>query len=214
MGPVGGEPQAPSPRPPEGTAPKETEGEGIIFRDNRRFDPKTFTARERPNPVTPAPAEPPTPDSATNDGTGESADTGDAVKVAELTADLQRITAEYANYRKRVDRDRDLQRELTVGAVLADLLPILDDVSRAREHGELEGGFKAVGESVEGVTTKYGLQTYGVAGEPFDPNVHEAMTSETSADVTEPTVRSVYQVGYRIKDRVIRPARVAVVDGE
>lgn len=197
--PVGGEPRAPSQPATAGRAPEEAEG--IRFRDNRRIDPDTFEVRV------------PTP-TAASAGIPGADPLEDPVedRVTELTKDLQRLSAEYANYRKRVDRDRELQRDLTIIAVLTELLPVLDDVARARDHDELSGGFKAVGESIEGIVGKYGLHSFGEVGEVFDPNVHEAMTSQPSDDVTEPTVGSVYQVGYRIKDRVLRPARVAVLD--
>ncbi|MSW81169.1 MAG: nucleotide exchange factor GrpE [Actinobacteria bacterium] len=130
--------------------------------------------------------------------------------LAELTNDLQRVHAEYANYRRRVDRDRDLIRENAVGGVLTQLLSLLDDVDRARQHGELEGAFKTVGESLEATMTKLGLERFGEADEAFDPMVHEALTTESREEITEPTVISVYQSGYRFAGRVLRPARVAV----
>jgi molecular chaperone GrpE len=131
-------------------------------------------------------------------------------KLAELTADLQRVHAEYANYRKRVERDRELIRTTAVGGVLGELLSVLDDIERARQHGELEGAFKSVGESLEATVNRIGLERFGAAGEAFDPNVHEALTHEASDEVSEPTVVSVYQPGYRYADRILRPARVAV----
>ncbi len=135
-----------------------------------------------------------------------------AVKLAERTADLQRVQAEYANYRKRVERDRAAVRELSVASVLGDLLPVLDDIGRAREHGELTGGFKSVAESLEAAVTKLGLTTYGQAGEPFDPNVHEALMHSYSADVAETTCVQVLQPGYKVGERILRPARVAVAE--
>lgn len=197
---------------PAGEPPRDPHEEGdpggVVFRDKRRIDPETFEARPAPD----APA-------AAGAAAGAGADAphplvAETERINELTADLQRLSAEYANYRKRVERDREAQRQQTIGIVMADVLPVLDDIGRAREHGELEGGFKAVGESVEAFATKNGVVAFGQVGEPFDPNVHEAMTSDTSADVTEPTVTAVYQVGYRVKDRVIRPARVGVTDAE
>ncbi len=132
------------------------------------------------------------------------------VRLAELTADLQRVHAEYANYRKRVERDRELIRATAAGGVLGELLSVLDDIERARQHGELEGAFKSVGESLESTVTRLGLERFGEAGEAFDPNVHEALTHEASDEVSTPTVVAVYQPGYRYSDRVLRPARVAV----
>jgi len=135
-------------------------------------------------------------------------------ELAERTADLQRLQAEYANYRRRVERDRVAMNEQALANVLVSLLPLLDDVSRAREHGDLTGGFRAVGEALEATVEKLGLVRFGEAGEPFDPLVHEALTHTYSAEVGEPTAVAVLQPGYRIGDRVVRPARVAVAEPE
>src|SRR5260221_5310589 len=135
-----------------------------------------------------------------------------AVKLAERTADLQRLQAEYANYRKRVDRDRTAVRELALASVLIELLPVLDDIGRARDHDELTGGFKAIAESLESAVGKLGLTTFGKAGEAFDPNVHEALMHAYSADVTEPTCVQVLQPGYKVGEPILRPARVAVAE--
>jgi molecular chaperone GrpE len=137
-----------------------------------------------------------------------------AVKLAERTADLQRVSAEYANYRKRVDRDRLVVREQALANVLVALLPVLDDIGRAREHGELSGGFKSVAESLESTVTKLGLVSFGTEGEPFDPNVHEALTHSYSTAVTEPTCVQILQPGYKVGERIVRPARVAVAEPE
>ena len=134
--------------------------------------------------------------------------------VVALTNDLQRLQAEYQNYRKRVDRDRALTNELAVAAILVELLPVLDDLDRAREHGELEGGFKSVAEQIERTVEKLGLVKFGEAGSPFDPQIHEALIHLTSADVKEATATQILQLGYKLKDRVLRPARVAVTDPE
>ena len=134
--------------------------------------------------------------------------------LAERTADLQRLQAEYANYRKRVDRDRETSRDLALAAVLTELLPVLDDIGRARIHGELEGGFKLVGESLEATVARLGLETFGEVGEAFDPMVHEAIAQSHSDEVTEATCVEVFQPGYRLRDKVIRPARVAVAEPE
>lgn len=134
--------------------------------------------------------------------------------VVALTNDLQRLQAEYQNYRKRVDRDRALTNELAVAAILVELLPVLDDLDRAREHGELEGGFKSVAEQIERTVEKLGLVKFGEAGAPFDPQIHEALMHLTSADVKEATASQILQPGYKLKDRVLRPARVAVTDPE
>ena len=134
--------------------------------------------------------------------------------VVALTNDLQRLQAEYQNYRKRVDRDRALTNELAVAAILVELLPVLDDLDRAREHGELEGGFKSVAEQIERTVEKLGLVKFGEAGAPFDPQIHEALMHLTSADVKEAIASQILQPGYKLKDRVLRPARVAVTDPE
>ena len=134
--------------------------------------------------------------------------------VAALTADLQRLQAEYANYRKRVERDRALSHELAIGAVLTELLATLDDIDRAADHNELSGGFKAVADQLAAITTRFGLEKYGTEGEPFDPQIHEALLHDTSADVAIPTASRILQPGYKYKERILRPARVAVTDPE
>jgi molecular chaperone GrpE len=133
-------------------------------------------------------------------------------KFAERTADLQRLQAEYANYRKRVERDRLAVREQALANVLNELVPVLDDIGRAREHGELVGGFKSVAESLEGIAAKLGLTSFGEAGDPFDPTLHEALMHSYSPEVTEPTAVQILQPGYRVGERIIRPARVAVAE--
>jgi molecular chaperone GrpE len=137
-----------------------------------------------------------------------------AAKLAERTTDLQRLTAEYANYRTRVDRDRLVIREQALANVLFSLLPVLDDIGRAREHGELVGGFEKVAQSLESIVTKLGLQAFATEGEPFDPNVHEAVSLTQSAGVTEPTCIQILQPGYKVGERIIRPARVIVAEPE
>jgi molecular chaperone GrpE len=132
--------------------------------------------------------------------------------LAERTADLQRLQAEYANYRKRVERDRQAVREQALASVLSELLPVLDDIGRAREHGELSGGFKSVADSLESIAQKLGLTPYGEQGDPFDPTLHEALMHEYSADVLEPTCVKILQPGYKVGDRIVRPARVAVAE--
>ncbi len=133
-------------------------------------------------------------------------------QLAERTADLQRVTAEYANYRKRVERDRAAVREQAVANVLSGLVPVLDDIGRAREHEELVGGFKSVAESLDAAVTKLGLESFGEDGEPFDPKVHEALMHSYSPDVTEPTCIKILQPGYRVGERILRPARVEVAE--
>ena len=142
------------------------------------------------------------------------ADVEDLDPVAVLTNDLQRLQADFANYQKRVKRERLTAHEISTAAVLADLLPILDDFDRASVHNELTGGFKAVADRFTAVTDKLGLQRFGAEGDAFDPNIHEAIAHETSANVTETTVTKVLQPGYRFKERPIRVAMVVVADPE
>lgn len=132
----------------------------------------------------------------------------------ERIRDLQRVTAEYANYRKRVERDKGLVSEQATGAVLAALLPILDDLDRAREHGDLVGPFGTVAEQLSAALGKFGLTPFGEKGDPFDPTRHEAVAHLTSADVTEPTCIDVMRRGYLLGDRLLRAALVAVADPE
>jgi molecular chaperone GrpE len=132
----------------------------------------------------------------------------------ERTSDLQRVTAEYANYRKRVDRDRALVVEQATGNVLAALLPVLDDIDRAREHGDLVGPFSAVAEQVTAALTKFGLTPFGAKGDAFDPTRHEAVAHLTSTEVAEPTCIDVMRRGYLLGERLLRPALVAVADPE
>lgn len=141
---------------------------------------------------------------------------GEAVEsdLVVLTADLQRLQAEYANYRKRVERDRSLAHDIAIASVLFEILPILDDVDRAREHGELQGGFKSIADRLNGVVTKIGLEQYGEVGSEFDPQIHEALMHSTSTEVSKPTATAILQSGYKFKSRILRPARVAVTDPE
>jgi molecular chaperone GrpE len=134
--------------------------------------------------------------------------------VSALTADLQRLQAEYANYKKRVERDRSLAHELAISSVLIELLPVLDDIERAQSHGELTGGFKAVADQIATTTERIGLTKYGQEGDIFDPQIHEALLHDTSADVTTSTATKILQPGYKFKERILRPARVGVTDPE
>ncbi|WDZ86126.1 nucleotide exchange factor GrpE [Micromonospora cathayae] len=135
-------------------------------------------------------------------------------ELEERTRDLQRVTAEYANYRKRVERDRALVGEQATGAVLTALLPILDDLDRAREHGDLVGPFGSVAEQLTTALGKFGLTAFGEQGDPFDPTRHEAVAHQTSAEVSEPTCVQVMRRGYQLGERLLRPAMVAVADPE
>ena len=180
------------------------EDQPFVVNDKRKIDPQTGEAR----------AEAVADAAASAEATDEAAAFTD-IAISELTADLQRLQAEYSNYRKRVERDRSLARDNAIGDVLNALLPVLDDLQRAREHNEFTGAFKAVGEALETVASKYGLETFGAVGEEFDPAVHEALTHTTADDAgttTTTVVAMVYQVGYRHAGRVLRAARVGVED--
>jgi molecular chaperone GrpE len=133
-------------------------------------------------------------------------------QLAERTADLQRLQAEYVNYRRRVDRDRESVREAAQTQVLIELLPVLDDIGRAREHGELDGAFASIAGALEATVTKLGLERYAAVGDPFDPTLHEALMHSYSDEVTMPTCVQVFAPGYRVGQRVVRPARVAVAE--
>jgi molecular chaperone GrpE len=191
------------------------DGERVVVRDRRRIDPVTGEVRTPAGQ--PAGAGPDaTTDQATEQPAGPDAVAAAelAAQVAERTADLQRVSAEYANYRRRVDRDRE---SVLVGArvqFVSELLTVLDDLDRAEAHGDLNGPFKAVADKVVAVTQKLGLEAFGLVGEPFDPSVHEAVQHEAGT-VDGPTVTVVSAVlrrGYRIADRVLRPAMVTVAD--
>jgi molecular chaperone GrpE len=217
------------------TVPEPQDHKPPVVRDKRRIDPTTGGLRPEVNPdsgqvatgtgQTDTAAGTGQTDTAAGTGqTGTAAGTtaGPAApspesahaQLAERTADLQRLQAEYANYRKRVERDRDAVRELAVIGVLTGLLPVLDDIARARQHGEVVGGFKVVAESLEATLNKLGLQAFGAEGEPFDPNIHEALMHEYSAEVSEATCVAVLQPGYRVGERIVRPVRVKVAEPE
>ena len=136
-------------------------------------------------------------------------------KAAEHLADLQRLQAEYINYRKRVDRDRLAMGESATSKVIESLLPVLDDVAAARAHGDLaDGPFASIAEKLEETLGRLGWSSFGKPGELFDPALHEALMSQPSTDVTQPTVIHVAQPGHRVGDRVVRAARVVVAQPE
>lgn len=134
-------------------------------------------------------------------------------QLAERTLDLQRLQAEFVNYKRRVDRDRNLIGENATYKVLTPIIDVLDNIDRAREHGELSDGFKSVAEQLERVVTGLGLTRFGEAGDVFDPNSHDALSHlGEDPEVTVPTAKMVAKAGYRIGDRVLRAAQVLVVD--
>ncbi|MGH8824405.1 MAG: nucleotide exchange factor GrpE [Jiangellaceae bacterium] len=182
-----------------------------MVRDRRRLDPETGELRDpgpAPGTSTPAPA------AATTEGEGDTdaALAAARTEAAERLDHLRRLQAEYVNYRRRVERDREVVRQDAVASALGELLGVLDDIGRARDHGDLTGAFRSVGEALEAATAKLGLERFGEPGDVFDPTVHEALMHEYSDDVTEPTCTRVLMPGYRFGDRVIRPARVAVAE--
>ena len=180
--------------------------DSVKITDKRRLDPETGEPRASNDDAGVAGL---SDQQAVTGGT-----TGDAGndKIAELTADLQRTQAEFANYRKRVARDQELLRDQIVARTLSELLPVLDDIGRARAHGELEGGFKSVGEALESTVARMGLTSFGQPGDSFDPMRHEAIAHEHSAEVTSSTCIAIFQSGYEFGGKVIRPAIVSVAD--
>ncbi len=147
-------------------------------------------------------------------GAGDALDAAQA-KAAEHLADLQRLQAEYVNYRKRVDRDRELIATNATAKAVEAVIPVLDDIAAARDHGDLaDGPFASIAEKLETALGRLGWSSFGAVGEVFDPLHHEALMSQPSADVTEPTIQQVAQPGHRIGDRVVRPARVIVAQPE
>src|SRR3954449_6975762 len=192
----------------------------VVIRDKRRIDPTSGAVRapagEQPAGAPPARGEQmseqetpvveqPAPQTA--------GDNGDlAGQLAERTEDLQRVTAEYANYRRRVDRDRSLVVDQAAERFAAQLFPIVDDIERARDHGDLTGAFKVVADRVLGLLEGLGASAFGTKGDPFDPSLHEAVMHDTSSDVDYPMVTTVLRQGYRRGERVLRTAMVAVTD--
>jgi molecular chaperone GrpE len=192
--------------------PEYDEGAPII-RDKRRIDPTTYEVRE--GAAEPAAPAAPVGDASSTNPEGPADPFSDAeLQLAERTADLQRVQAEYANYRRRVERDRQAVSEQALAAVFAGLLPVLDDLDRARAHDEVTGGFAIVADGLEATLAKLGLERFGDPGEPFDPTVHEALTHGYSAEVSEPVAAEIFQSGYRVGERILRPARVAVLEPE
>jgi molecular chaperone GrpE len=200
---------------------EEHEPTRITVKDKRRIDPATGEVRDAPAGV-PQPgsdaANPGDPANATGPVTATVVDSAELdaarAEAAERTADLQRITAEYANYRKRADRDKQAAAAAGKAAVVAELLAVLDDLDRAEEHGDLTGGFKTVADKLTGILQRVGLTHYGAPGDEFDPNIHEAVQFATSAEVDHPTVTTVLRLGYLFEERVLRPAVVVVTGPE
>ncbi|MBJ7353011.1 MAG: nucleotide exchange factor GrpE [Rhodococcus sp.] len=182
--------------------------------DKRKIDPETGEVREGdaiPEPLVGTGAAP-QPDSV-DEGTvdGDIVEDPRDTQVAELTADLQRVSAEYANYRRRTDREKQTGAENAKASVVSQLLPVLDDLERARQHGDLETGpLKAVADKLAGVFSNIGLTTFGAEGDAFDPAIHEAVSHE--GDGSSPVVGTLMRPGYKLGERVLRTAMVGVVD--
>jgi molecular chaperone GrpE len=225
-----------NPVDPEHVGSEESEPAGPRVTDKRRLDPETGKVRH-PRSVSGAGQAEAVADAVAEEGLEvleaevvteredvegvEEIVEGDDVHpdttlAADLTRDLQRLQAEYVNYKKRVDRDRELHRDLAVASVVEALLPVLDDIHLARQHGDLEGGpFSAIADKLDGILTKIGVERYGQPGDTFDPNVHEALMhieAELAEGTEGTTVVQVLQPGYRMGQRIIRVARVAVAD--
>jgi len=203
----------------------EPAAERVVIRDKRKIDSSGKGGGRHAKPSDDAAAEEVTPEAATGKEPTAPAEAPAAgalgaelealrAELEERTRDLQRVTAEYANYRKRVDRDRGVAAEQTTGNVLSSLLPILDDLDRARDHGDLVGPFGSVAEQLTAALAKFGLTGFGEKGDPFDPTRHEAVAHLTSAEVSEPTCIDVMRRGYLLGERLLRPALVAVADPE
>ncbi|PZS32963.1 MAG: nucleotide exchange factor GrpE [Pseudonocardiales bacterium] len=182
------------------------EPERVVIRDKRKIDPLTGTLRNLEPAADPGPAAVPIPNAESDEVAALQA------AVAERTADLQRVQAEYANYRKRADRDRLAATDVAISRVLAELLPVLDDIDRARSHDDLTGALKAVADHLDNIFGKLGLQSFGEVGDPFDPAIHEAVLHTESDEVSEPTATIIMRRGYQHGDRLLRAAMVGVTE--
>jgi molecular chaperone GrpE len=210
---------------PERVGSEESEPTGPRVTDKRRLDPETGKVRHATSGsskdevagggVADEASEALVGDDLAGPVDGEDVHP-DTTLAADLTRDLQRLQAEYVNYKKRVDRDREMHRDLAVGSVVEALLPVLDDVHLARQHGDLQGGpFSAIADKLDGTLTKIGVERYGQPGDAFDPTIHEALMhieAELAEGTQGTTVVQVLQPGYRMGQRIIRAARVAVAD--
>lgn len=180
--------------------------EPVTVTDKRRIDPETGQVRERSDPGFGSVS-----GAAPQGAAPEAASAGHADKIAELTADLQRVQADFANYRKRALRDQETARERAKAVVLGQLLGVLDDLERARSHGDLEGGpLKSVADKLESTLSGLGLVEFGAEGEEFDPALHEAVQHE--GEGSNPVIGNVMRKGYKLGEQVLRHAMVGVVD--
>jgi molecular chaperone GrpE len=200
----------------------------VVIRDKRRIDPTSGAVRAPAGeqPAGAAPGAPTGEQMSENDttmtqqpqagapGAGDGVAADVARQLAERTEDLQRVSAEYANYRRRVDRDRSLAADQAAERFASQLFPIVDDIERARDHGDLTGAFKVVADRILALLDGLGVTSFGVVGDAFDPALHEAVVHETSTEVEVPTATMVLRPGYRRGDRVLRTAMVAVTAPE
>jgi molecular chaperone GrpE len=182
--------------------------EQVTVTDKRRIDPETGQVRHVASGAAPSGAAPEAADAKAGQGAAK------ADKVAELTADLQRVQADYANYRKRALRDQEVIAERAKAAVVSQLLGVLDDLDRARSHGDLESGpLKLVADKLLSALTGLGLTAFGAEGDDFDPVLHEAVQHEgDGSEGSKPVIGNVMRHGYKLGDQVLRHALVAVVD--
>ncbi len=216
--------------PEERSEEFEQNSESVRITDRRRIDPETGAVRS-PAGAAPGPAEPaaaddpadPADDAAAEDAAADDAAADDAVtdaaelvvaaaQVAELTEDLQRLAAEYKNYRDRTQRELAEAKVRGRVEVISALLETLDDIDRARSHGELDGPVKAMADNLTAALSKLKVESFGAVDDPFDPAIHEAMTHAEGEGLSQPICSSIYQPGYRLGDRIIRPARVGVTE--
>jgi molecular chaperone GrpE len=207
---------------------QEPEREEPIIRDKRRIDPETGKVRQPEGDQADAgendlsheelvdvgPAEGDGEESILSDDDLDilSGQTTAEQLAAERLADLQRVTAEYANYRKRTEANRELERERAVGDAVKGLIPVLDDLERAEKHGDLAEGsaFATIAAKLRSAIERLGLTPYGEKGEPFDPQIHEAIFQQPTPGVTADTVAEVVETGYRLGSTTVRVAKVVV----
>lgn len=218
-----------SPGDRSGPGPHPQEHEPVIIRDKRKVDRETGqvradAARGSEAPVSGASGAGATAGAVAQPGGAEAEDSfsdvfgpdtlekvdKNAMLLAERTEDLQRVHAEYANYRKRADRDRLAAGDLAVSKTLIEFLPVVDNLERARAHDDLSGGLKALADQLDAIFTKLGLVAFGAVGDPFDPTVHEAVMHTESDEVSHATCTTIMRPGYKHGDRLLRPAMVGV----
>jgi molecular chaperone GrpE len=217
---------------PNGQDSNEPEHEEPIIRDKRRIDPETGKVRQPADAEAGSEETSSDPDLAHEELVDVGPAEGDRFEsllseddldvlsgqstaddlAAERLADLQRVTAEYANYRKRTESNREVERERVVGDTVKGLIPVLDDLDRAEKHGDLEEGsaFATIAAKLRTTIERLGLTPYGKAGDVFDPQIHEAIFQQPSSDVTVDTVADVVETGYRLGSTTVRVAKVVV----